>query len=89
LSPGERHAASTWPFVIEHSAEKKEAQLKPWRFRLQDQALRLFDGFYAASYFTRLTPVTMAPGNISMTTRRASLDDSALTVILRPLPRIE
>jgi hypothetical protein len=28
-------------------------------------------------------------GNISMTTRRASLDDSACTVISRPEPRTE
>jgi hypothetical protein len=30
-----------------------------------------------------------APGNISTTTRRASGEDSAWTVMSRPLPRIE
>jgi hypothetical protein len=35
------------------------------------------------------TPVTTAPGNMSMTTRRASELDSARTVMSRPLPRTE
>ena len=34
-----------------------------------------------------LAPVTTAPGNKSITTRRASDDDSARTVIRFPLPR--
>ena len=35
------------------------------------------------AYLTRLTPVTTALGNMSMTVLRASLDDSAGTVISR------
>jgi hypothetical protein len=36
---------------------------------------------------TRLTPVTVASGNMFMTVRRASADDSACTVMSLPLPR--
>lgn len=46
-------------------------------------------GLLRTSYRARLTPVTTAPEIISMTVLRASLDDSAWTVISRPEPRIE
>lgn len=40
-------------------------------------------------FLIRWTPVTTAPGNMSMTVRRASGADSACTVMSRPLPLIE
>ena len=70
-----------WLDEIDQGGEEAPAA-KSKRGKIGSESLPYFGA-------TRWTPVTTTPGNMSMTVRLASADDSACTVMSRPEPRIE